>query len=368
MLTNTEYERLALTGGLNLSDGHARATLDAEQRRILTAMDRHLQRADSAGQDDLEHAFLESFFALAGETRWQHSPGRFLTFSASSAIKIAAQVCRLRQQRVLLIEPCFDNIRHLLATEGVDLQPLPENEIISAGRLLDEHTTVWLVLPNNPTGFTLDRHQFRRIAHDCAVAGATLIVDSCFRFHTTTTAGWSRYEILHDENPSFALIEDTGKTWPTYDLKIGATLTSADLAPDFHRLHDQLLLNVSPLHLIVLREFIDDSRRRGLGRTVTAVIDRNRTGVHALVDDGLLGHPSPWCANVPMEFLALPHDHDAVEFWAALRERHVDILPAHNYYWSDPTRGRGTFRIPLSRPPEHLDAAVDVIRQVLNGR
>ncbi len=66
-----------------------------------------------------------------------------------------------------------------------------------------------------------------------------------------------------------------------------------------------------------------------------------------------------------MEFLRLPAGLSSVSFWSRLRGYGVDILPASNYYWTDAWSGRDCLRIPLTRDPEILRAAVPRLQQAL---
>lgn len=366
--TNTEYERLALASRINLSDGHARHTLSDRQREVIGRTRELLDIALSRQQREIELEFFASFFQCAGQDSRDADRNIFLSYSSSSAIKIAAQCCRIRGLTVYLIEPCFDNIRHLLETEGVSVIPLREEhlcDIESIARRLNSDTAVWLVQPNNPTGFCLEQPLFTELIREVAAHRSTIILDLCFRFYAESLRHWDQYRALEESKASFICIEDTGKTWSLADMKVGITVSSANYAPILHRLHDELLLNVSPLHLLLLTEFIRDTIENGIYQTVREEIEMNRRLVHNLVDKGLLLHPTEGCFNVPMELLGLPNEISSTLFWNELRKRGVDVLPAHNYYWSSASEGKSLFRIPLSRPLHEVEAATPIIEQTL---
>ncbi|MGH3770113.1 MAG: aminotransferase class I/II-fold pyridoxal phosphate-dependent enzyme [Pseudonocardiaceae bacterium] len=363
-MTNTEYERLALTGGINLSDGHARLPLDTRQREIIHSLPDLFHEIDRANQESLETSFLRAFFDLCGQPSALRSAGLHLSFSASSGLKIIAQTCRRQGLRVLLIEPVFDNIRHFLEFEEVTVSAVSECSLRALERLVwpSGKAALWLVLPNNPTGFCLSEAEFRAVVAQCRGRNCALIVDASFRPHSEAMLGWDMYDVLQTGGVEHMVVEDTGKTWSLHDIKVGVTAASAGFAEDLHVLHDQLLLHVSPLHLAVLTRFVVDSRERGLDATIRSTVRRNRGVIHELVrSDGYEHHGD--CANVPLELLGVPAGMTAHSFWAACRDVGVEVLPAQNYYWSS-ARGHRLFRVPLARPTEDLINARDLLHRV----
>jgi aspartate/methionine/tyrosine aminotransferase len=368
--TLSEYERLALGGRINLSDGHARMPLSEPQREILRSTLSLFDAAVSRPQAEIECEFLGEFFKCASQEPLAHNLDTFLTFSSSSAIKMVAQYCRIQQLTVCLLEPCFDNIVHILRTEGVRVQPVREEDVVDITRIsacLSQQTALWLVQPNNPTGFCLDRDHFDRVIRIAAARRATVIIDYCFRLYAEALRWWDQYLALKESGVTFVCIEDTGKTWSLADTKVGITVCSADAASLIYRLHDQLLLNVSPLHLLLLTEFIKHTLAAGVAETLLDHVERNRQVVHTLVSEGLLCHRASACHNVPMELLGLRDASGATRFWSVLRERGIDVLPAENYFWSRPLDGRTLFRVPLSRPCRDIDAAIPVMRETLRS-
>lgn len=366
--TLSEYERLALTGCINLSDGHARHTLTTTQRDIIARSLRLFDQSLTRKQQDIESEFLSQFFNCAGQSYPSSKQGVYLNFSSSSAIKIAAQMCRIRGLTVHLIEPCFDNIVHLLRTEGVPVSAIREHHLADPdyiNRLLNASSALWIVQPNNPTGFCLDQTAFIQLIEAVSRQGATLIVDYCFRFYANDLLCWDQYRLLQESQLSFLLFEDTGKTWPIADTKVGITVCSTNNIPILYRLHDELLLNVSPWHLLLLAEFIKHSVCAGLYSTVRKCVEINRGLVHELLGDDLVVHATRWCQNVPMELLSLSRGGSSTSLWANLRLDGVDVLPAKNYFWSRPEYGSSLFRIPLSRRCQDVEKAVPVIRRAL---
>lgn len=367
--TNTEYERLAQAGGINLSDGHARTPLDSMQRKKLlgSVEERFVARPDL--QVDVERAFLDAFFQLAGQPSASTIEEVYLTFSSSSAIKMAARACREAHLTVLLIEPCFDNIYHLLISEGVDVRSISEPMLREGDieGMLNSNTALWLVQPNNPTGMLLSASRLTSLMVACATSGATFVCDFAFRMHSPLV-DWDQYAILKQLGVAFMCFEDTGKFLSTQDLKAGVTVSSPHFSGVLHRLHDELLLSVSPVHLAVLTSLINDVVDRGSGPTFRDVVERNRDRVHGLVEDTVLEHRASSCENVPMEVLTLPPALSALEFWSEARRNGVEVLPGSNYYWSGRESPLGEFfRLPLARPEDEVEYACSVIASTLRA-
>lgn len=368
-LSNTEYERIALAARLNVSDGHAKHTLSSRQWAILAQTRTILESCMTRSQYDLEHEFLSAFFAFAHQPGYSAAKLCVLNYSASCAIKLAAQYCRIREQtKVVLIEPCFDNIRHLISSEGLDIIPIRESQVIDGRfmrQVLDQRTTLWIVQPNNPTGFCLTQRAFRDLVQTISNSGATFVVDFCFRAFASSLLRWDQYRMLTDSGIPFICFEDTGKTWAVGGAKIGITLCSHTTADVMYKLHDELLLDVGTLPLALITEFIKDSLRPGERGRFRAEVAANRQEVHSLVEKGLVQHRGTACQNVPLELLALPRHTLATSFWTMLRDRGVEILPAHNYYWSKVGEGKSLFRIALSRPRVVVNRSVHVICRTL---
>ena len=367
-LTNTEYERIALQDRVNFSDGHARQNLSIRQREIVNKSLDFIDLANTKSQQEIEADFLTSFFNCGSQNVRKSQFNPFLAYSSSCSIKIAAQFCRIRKLKVLLIEPCFDNIRLILQSEDVPIISIREKQLSDfeyLDKILDHNTAIWIVQPNNPTGFCLDEATFKLLIDKVSKQKATLIIDMTFRFFAKSLSNWDQYGYLTKSETSFISIEDTGKTWSLADNKVGITVCSKDNFSLIHKFHDELLLNVSPLQLLLLNEFIKDTILNGIHDTVYRDIEINRIFIKKLISKGLVESASNWTINVPMELLALPPEIPATKFWGVLREKGVDILPALNYYWTDPLEGTNLFRIPLSRPIEDFEYAIPMIESAL---
>ncbi|MEM9518049.1 MAG: pyridoxal phosphate-dependent aminotransferase [Actinomycetota bacterium] len=367
-LSNTEMERLALTPvTVNLSDGHARMPLDRLQQEIVDRLPTYFDRAAAEDVEELESRLVKALFRCTSQ---EHALRfrTFLTFSASSSLKMAAQVCRMQGRSAMLIEPVFDNIRHLLGTEEVPVVPLAEQDLVTrvAEARLTRSDSIWLVSPNNPTGWTLAEADLRSVAHACARSGALLVIDASFRPHSKEATSFDTYAVLAETGTEFIGIEDTGKTWATHDLKVGVSVASPEIASTMHRLHDQLLLNVSPIVLALLADVICDTSKRGLEKLVRAPIAANRRLIcDAAARAGLrIVHRSQ---GVPLVVLDVSpaSAHKPRSGWQALRSLGIDALPLDNYYWSGTHQPNGgEVRLPLSRSRGEIELAAQRIAKL----
>ena len=365
-LTSTEYERESLGDVINLSDGHARQPLTVTQQTIVDRSPEIFRRAQKESQFRLESAFVRSFLHLAGEPQVFPDERYFLSYSSSSAIGMIALYCRRHQKSVALIEPIFDNIPNTLRAAGVPLEVLPE-EVLRSSDLMDvlqqlTADVVWIVCPNNPTGHVLSETVFDALVEACQRLGKTLVVDFCFRFYTPDLARWSQHEHLQRSGVSFITIEDTGKTWATLDMKIGMLVCSDDLHDEFYHRHDDLLLNVSPFHLALLTEFIDDTIVHGADATIGYYVRQNLEILRAALAGSVLTFTSGAAPTVTVAWLHIAADVSGECLWEVLRERRIHILPGSNFYWHSPAKGRSFIRIPLARDPQLIRRAAPIIK------
>jgi aspartate/methionine/tyrosine aminotransferase len=367
-MSSTEYERESLGEVVNLSDGHARQPLTATQEAIVARFPQIFAAAQRASQFRLEADFVGAFLRLAGQPQVYPTERYFLSYSSSSAIGMIAQYCRRQGQSVALIEPVFDNIPNTLKAAGVELDVLPEEtlrspDLVSALAAISADV-IWIVCPNNPTGHVLSEAALDALIAACRRLGKTLVVDFCFRFYAPTLATWSQYDRLRRSGISFVTVEDTGKTWATLDMKIGMLVCSDDLVDEFYHRHDDLLLNVSPFHLAVLTEFIDDTIRHGIDQTVGHFVRQNQQTIRRAFAGSVLRPTSEAAPAVTVEWIRIEADFSGERLWEALRRRNIHILPGSNFFWHNPHKGRSFVRIPLARDPVVIDRTAPIIRSV----
>lgn len=366
----TQYERVSLGRTFNLADGHARQYQDEAQESIRLRLPEIYHAGERAIQSDVERAFQSVFYALAGQASAIESPHTLLCTSASLATDLVATYLSRCGLTVSLLQPCFDNLAAILLRRRVAMTPLAEKDL-TAPRLAATieampSDAVFLALPNNPTGFILDEAAFTSLALLCAAEGKTLILDWTFRFFSESH-GWDQYRILAESGVSYICIEDTGKTWPTLDLKCSILATSPDLYGKILDVHNDVLLNVSPFVLLLLTEYINDTRRRGLDVAVRRLVGANREALRAVLCESVLS-PIPGQVLLSVEWVEIESTAlEAVEVVDMLGREGIGILPGNHFFWDSPALGSRFVRFALARDPETFAQACGRIRSLIEG-
>ncbi|MEU8472805.1 pyridoxal phosphate-dependent aminotransferase [Streptomyces sp. NPDC029006] len=365
----TRYEDIGLNSKFNLADGHAHQGQNPTQREIVASLPELFHAAEQAFQSDSEREFQQAFYSLAGQHSAIGHPRTLLCYSASLSTDLAATYLASRGLSVALLQPCFDNLATILRRRNVALTPLGEDRLRNTAALdetLDamHADAVFLTLPNNPTGFNLTPDRFRAIVDHCVAHHRILILDCTFRFFDISPL-WDQYEVLEDSGVSYLVVEDSGKTWPTQDLKCSILAVSRDLYAGVLELHDDILLNVSPFILRLLTAYIRDTQEAGLERTVWRTIRRNRQALREALAGTILTPEFP-DSTVSVDWLRINRpgirSEDVV---ATLGRAQIGVLPGDHFHWADHEAGARFIRIALARPPEWFATACGHLRDVV---
>ena len=348
----TQYERVGIGEVFTVTDGHAHQFQDSMQQCIVHQLPELYVISEQTSQPILEKQFQNAFFSVAGQASAARMDRTLLCYSASQSIDIAAVVLSEAGTTVALLQPCFDNLADILRRHGASLVPLSEAEMTPprlaqtiAGLAAD---AVFLTLPNNPTGFALDRASFERLAFLCAAHGKTLIIDWTFRFFDEQPT-WDQYEVLERSAVSYICIEDSGKTWPTLELKCSILVASPDMYRPLAASHSDLLLNVSPFTLCLLTQYLADTARRGLEASVRRHIRANRLALRRALTGSVLT-PAANAATVSVEWLRIdPDGPPGIWIVETLRMSGIAILPGDQFYWHNPDIGSAFVRVALAR-------------------
>lgn len=374
----TQYEIRALESRYNLADAHAHQLPSPLESDVIDALPRVWEAAQRISQGRADEEFLRTFFGFHGQPTMARDTGRcLLSYAASVAMTVVATHLRLRRARVSLIEPCFDNLYEILAQNELRIDPVPESVLFRADDVYaalarqDIGDALILVDPNNPTGettFTDGGHRFEQIVRFCADTGRTLVLDFSFTsfLHRGGRPGRPDvYEILDRSGVTYLTIEDTGKTWPTIDIKCGILTTSGDIREEIRNIHTGVMLNVSPFALRLLTHFIEASAADGFG-SVSGLLATNRRAVMEAVRGTHLEYLPP-VASVSVAWLRL-RDGRATELQESLARDGVHVLPGTHFYWSDHERGESYVRIALARDPDGFARSVSALRAALLAR
>lgn len=364
---STEYELAGLSASYNLADGHAHHHPSPEEQAIIQGSAGFFDRAFQQPQREVEEAFLETFFRAAQQPTAILKASLYLSYSASTAILIIAQYLRETTRSVGLIHPTFDNIYYILRNSGVMTAPIDERTFctgLTTDPIATKSDAIFLVLPNNPTGQVLQPGQFRSLVEFCHRHSKTLIVDFSFRFFARDMF-WDQYQLLLDSGVDFACIEDTGKTWPTADLKTGIIACSQSIEPAISRIHSDLLLNVSPFVLSLLTGIINADSSDPVGAFPRGIVKDNRNRLLSDIPSAVA--ESAGLAPVSVEWFRIKGGLTGQGLWEELSSNGVYVLPGSHFFWSSPERGMDYFRVAMMRSPEYFAAASRVLGQTLRA-
>jgi histidinol-phosphate/aromatic aminotransferase/cobyric acid decarboxylase-like protein len=343
----TSDERDAQRLRRNLADAHARQTMGAGERE--TILERFVEFFDLAAMADYRDLEIDSGLAFLRSLGQQPPPDRFVaTYASSISTMIVGYLLRERDAVVSLTCPTFDNLHALLTSTGTTVIPrhLGESPIEALVHGVD---CLFEVSPNNPTGHYVDAHDLAELANACRDVGTLLILDQSFKGHDERCC-YDHYAILESSGVSYIVIEDTGKLWPTGDLKVSYVVASADLFADLRTHADNVLMNVAPFLLCLVRAYAAYSEPLAY-RNVRDVIGVNRRLVRETLSQGAstleVVYPQ---SRVGVEMIGVE-----LSRWGRLtdelRARSVATLEGGKFYWdgSEPTLPQ--LRISLSRDP-----------------
>jgi enduracididine biosynthesis enzyme MppP len=364
----TQFEYLALNSPLNLSDGHARQRLTPGQARIVDELPELWADAVKRPVEEVERAAHRAYFELLGQHSYPAADGRVLScYSSSVAMEIFARSLATGADAIALVHPTFDNIPDILRGVGLRLVPLEEEDLHGdtiADELFEQVGCVFVTTPNNPTGKVLPQERLRALAERCARHNVVLTLDTSFRGFDTR-AHYDHYAVLAESGCRWVVIEDTGKLWPTLELKIGWLVSSANVGLPIAKVYSDILLGVSPLVMLMITRLCEDAAGGGLLElhefiaTNRAVLRGELNGVPGVT------FPDPE-SRASVERVDLG-DREALEVWSALREHNVFALPCQQFHWARPEEGERMLRIALSRQTSAVAQAARALRAVLAG-
>jgi enduracididine biosynthesis enzyme MppP len=265
----------------------------------------------------------------------------------------------------MLVHPTFDNIPDILRGVGLRLVRLEEPELHETGidpAKLRSVGCVFVTTPNNPTGRVLSPSALSRLAAQCAEHDVVLTLDTSFRGFDTD-AHYDHYALLEASGCRWVVIEDTGKLWPTLELKIGWLASSEHVGLPLSEIYSDILLGVSPLVLAMVRRFAEDAAAGGLA-DLHRFIAVNRTTLR----EGLAGVPDvrfPYPDSRASVELVDLGPRPALEVWSALQQHNVFALPCEKFHWAEPAEGSHRLRFALSRSATSVATATKALRSVL---
>jgi aspartate/methionine/tyrosine aminotransferase len=376
----TEIEALGLASRHDMANGHASQELASSQQRIIESLPELWTAASQMKSSEAEATFKSAFCRLANSPSLNSYNHFKICPTASNSIDTVATWLAEKQLRTALIEPTFDNLYLILKRRGVQLTSLPEQSIhepeTNSGtgngapgfrELLKNVDAVFLVNPNNPTGTVLTKSQFTYIVEWCAVNNKVLVLDNTFRFFVPQT--YDMYEILLDSGVTFLTIEDTGKVWPTQEIKASLLFTSSNIIKEIEIIYDEIFLCHSNFALTLLSQFLLDAADRGLDQAVWSAVRERRLKFREVLDNRILGiHRVSLNSTISVEWVMIKscfaNDLELAEFF---KQQNLVLLPGRQFYWNSRGAVGNTHfaRFALLKPEDEFKSALDVLGQGL---
>ncbi|MFF4089131.1 aminotransferase class I/II-fold pyridoxal phosphate-dependent enzyme [Streptomyces nigra] len=361
----TQEEVDALRFELNLSDGHAFRPWTSAESEMIAGSARFFTESDRRGGQRAEAEYIRRYLALGSQS---YLPGHFtglMSYSASMAVEMVANLLRMRNLSAALIEPCFDNIADILKRHDVPLQPFPETAFTDGPaaleRLLGTLTAdvIFLVSPNNPTGTVVGEEAFNRVVEYCRTNGKLLVLDGCFRIYLSDDEVYDHYGILAASGIDCVVIEDTGKVWPAAELKAPFLSVSPNLVGAVSAMHSDFLLHLSPFTVRLITEFVNLAEADN-GRYLRELVLKNRELFEKTVPASFLSTDDT--RKLGLAWLKVERDDlDGEDVRKLLAERGVQVLSGERFYWASPHLGRQHLRMALLRDPDVVVRAGQVI-------
>lgn len=361
----TAMEVQALTdpdGGLNLTDGHARLVATDRQRAIVTRLPEMFAEAARRSFPDIEEEAHRTFLHAIGQHSAPVGTGRILScYSSTLATDIVARALPVGSA-IAVLHPTFDNIADLFATRGLELVPLSEEALLDMAWPEPPVRAVVVTHPNNPTGLVLPEGHLRSLAEHAARHGQTVVIDASFRGQVRD-AQYDTYAVLDGAGADWVTIEDTGKLWPMFELKVGLLAYSARTTLPMERAFSESLLSASPVILQLVKALADDWANGGYERA-HALVQCNRAILRQEIEGvaGIrLADPD---SQVSVARVELPPDGpDSSLLYKEMVSRGVHVLPCTPFHWADPDGGLRFVRVSLARPMETVTLAARTLAQ-----
>jgi enduracididine biosynthesis enzyme MppP len=364
----TELELLAIDQDLNLADGHPRQSLSRSQREVIERLPELYDLAGRAVFAELERSAHVRYLEAVGQGSAVNSTRRILSaYSSSVVMGVVARCLADSVDRVGLVHPTFDNIPDILRSWNLPLVPLEEEALLAGvARAADgvEPECVFITTPNNPTGTVLGTEQLEAIARRCRERGGLLILDTSFRGFDKR-AQYDTYEVLESTEVEYVVIEDTGKLWPTSELKLGILVASENCRLAVEKGMSDVLLSVSPLILMLVSLLSEDAANGGLA-ALRELIATNRKALRgAFADPGMVEVDAD--SRVSVARVRVPRSRSADKIWRELAERGLHLLPCGPFHWARRDEGDRYLRVALARDTALIEKAAPIVARALTG-
>jgi aspartate/methionine/tyrosine aminotransferase len=378
MTTLTDYEQLSMPLAFDLANGHAYQDVPHCYNDILGDLRNIWKAASDALPADIERELRLSFATLIGSAGLKALDQSMISPTASNSIDIVAACMAFEGAETLLVEPTFDNLSLLFMRRGAAVVPLAEDTLIDAiaNHSLDSlfarrksARSLFIVNPNNPTGQTLDEVSFRSLCEACAHNNITLIIDNSFRMFKREM--FDDYAILMETGVDFIAFEDTGKCWPTLDLKLSMMFSSIKHLDTLQTIYRELYLAASPFSVALFTELFKRTHRAGIKNVVWDLVDHRRARLREVLRN------SQWVPITSTSWSPLPVEWVSVEragkidltICREMAREGLGILPGRHFFWSsvNTTPVKNFVRISLLKPTADFAGGLEILARCIGG-
>jgi|GEM_PF-1038652 len=364
----TQLQIRSLPETYNFTDGHAHRPFDEQERAAISSLDDIFFEVERERQFELEYAYIEAFYGLHHQTVRSDKTKYLLLPSASLSLEVVANYLRLAKLDLALTEPCFDNLANMFKRHNISLEPFPDKNLEADDfpqRLAQIRSkAICIVSPNNPTGITCSPKAFRQLVAFCKQEHRLLIMDSSFRAYKQPEDIFDEYDLLQQSGIEYIMVEDTGKTWPTKELKVSVLAMSHSIYDVIFDIYTDFLYHHSPFNIKFLTELIRFSTADNL-QSIKSVIKKNRQMLHKTIEGSFLIPHEKQATSVA--WLRIDHDVTGVQLAAILKASGIFILPGQKFFWSDNSNGDQYVRIALAREPEAFERAMQRFGEILSS-
>jgi aspartate/methionine/tyrosine aminotransferase len=174
---------------------------------------------------------------------------------------------------------------------------------------------------------------------------------------------YDQYRLVLEAGVDAILVEDTGKTWPTSEIKAPffAVSRARGLFERVYDIYTDFLLHVSPFGIGLMHEFIRLSERDGMS-SVHEVVRVNRRALY----DHLAGTFLTPCEHpfASVAWLRIDTSLNALELKQILDEHGVFVLPGDHFFWHDRRQGEKFIRVALVRDADMFLEASTLLGEV----
>lgn len=341
--TLTDFEVAGLHSNYCLADGHAYQDMHPAFSHIVDSLPDLWRYASEQSIPEAEQLFNKTYASFIDSPILKEVKNFRICPTASNSIDLIAAVLKVLDLNAVLVEPTFDNLALLVRRRGISLSSVVDKALYQAAESntidevfphLKEVGALFIVHPNNPTGLTLTEQAFKNLVVFCKKHHIVMVIDNCFRIYRRTL--FDDYKILIESDVPFMAFEDTGKVWPTQDLKASLVYFSDHLRDVYNDIYNEVYLCVSNFSLRIIARFFEETAKVGLQKTIWDIVDTRRALLRKTIDGSSLLVPEiSLHSKLPVEWLtySLSNKND-LQICRELRELNLAVLPGRQFYWN----------------------------------